>query len=76
MHDSPTERVAANVRAAAARKRATQTALAASLGISQQALSRRLLGHVEFRIDELHALATALDVPIDTLVCVDMEAAS
>ncbi|MEV6258033.1 helix-turn-helix transcriptional regulator [Nocardia sp. NPDC051911] len=57
MHPSPTERVAANVRAAAARKRASQAEIGAVIGISQAAVSQRLLGRVDFKSLELVKLA-------------------
>lgn len=60
--DRPREYVAANVRAEAARRRLTQTALAGKLGISQEALSRRLTGRVPISVDELVDYASALGV--------------
>lgn len=60
--------VAANVRAEVARRRARQTDLAALLGISQQAMSRRLTGEVAFDVDELQALASHLEVPASELL--------
>lgn len=68
MHHSPTERVAANVRAAAARSRVSQAAIGAVLGISQNAVSQRMLGRVQFKADELHKLAAFLDTPVIDLI--------
>lgn len=65
---TPRTTVADNVRAAMARRRVTQNALAADLDMTQQALSRRLTGAVAFNVDELHAAAAALDVPVTSLL--------
>lgn len=62
MQYSPGERVAAEIRTALALRRITQTQAAAALGVSQQALSRRLVGAVPLTVDELMALAKLLDV--------------
>jgi len=50
-----------------ARRSMTQRALAASLGMTQQALSRRLSGEVPFDVDELGRVAALLDVPVAVL---------
>lgn len=71
-----TERVAAEVRAQMARKRVTQTDLAAALGVSQMTISRRLNGRAPFDVEELAAVALALDVPLATLVTEPTAAAS
>lgn len=68
MPDSHSQVVAANVRAAAARKRASQSDLGRVLGVSQAAVSRRLLGRMSFRVDELRLLAEYLDAPIESLM--------
>lgn len=60
--------VAGNVRAAAARLRLRQADLASAIGLSQQAMSRRLSGEVAFDVDELHALATLLKVDVARLL--------
>ncbi len=60
--------VPANVRAELARHRKRQEDIAELLGLTRQALSRRLLGYVDFRIAELQAIADYLEVPIATLV--------
>lgn len=55
------------VRAALARRRLSQSDLGQHLGLSQAAVSRRLLGEVPFDIAELAAVAAFLDVPLDAL---------
>lgn len=65
---NPAQRVADNVRAEVARRKVSQTSLAELVGIRQQALSRRLNGNTPFRIDELFAIADALDVNVTELV--------
>jgi len=60
--------IAGNVRAEVARQRIPQARTAAALGQNQQWLSRRMTGHVEFRISELLILAEFLDVPITDLL--------
>ena len=62
------QRTAANVRAEMARKRITQTKLADSLGCSQGAISRRLLGRVPFDLNELERVAGQLGVKITDLI--------
>lgn len=65
---TPTERVAATVRAELARQRKTQVGLADALGLGRTAVSRRLSGEHPFRIDELHVVATYLGVPAASLL--------
>jgi transcriptional regulator with XRE-family HTH domain len=60
--------VASEVRAAIARKRVKQNALAAALGLSQPAISRRLSGDIEFSITELTATAQLLNIPLGDLL--------
>lgn len=60
MSNLPTERVAAEVRAAMARHRITQEHMARLLGLSQTALSRRLTGAVAFDVNELARVAEHL----------------
>jgi len=66
--NSPAQRVAAEVRAAMARNRVSQEAVARALGVSQTAVSRRLSGVVPFDINELECVAQFLGVPIQQLV--------
>jgi transcriptional regulator with XRE-family HTH domain len=60
--------VAGEVRAAMARRRISQTALAEALGMSQAAISRRLTGTIPFDVAELSAIATILGVPLSALL--------
>lgn len=68
MTHTPAQRIGANVRAEMARRGVSQTALAEQLGITQTAVSTRLRGKVAFNVDELAAVAAALDVPIGALL--------
>jgi transcriptional regulator with XRE-family HTH domain len=65
---TPAERVAAEVRAALARQGKRQRYAAEVLGISQQAMSRRMNGEIPFDVAELHKLADALAVPVETFM--------
>ena len=60
-------RVAASVRAEVARQNVLQSTLAARLGLSQRAVSRRVLGQVDFTAAELAHLAIVLAVPVADL---------
>lgn len=51
-----------------ARRRISQADVAAALGLSQAAVSRRLSGAVPFDVAELATIAAALDVDIADLV--------
>jgi transcriptional regulator with XRE-family HTH domain len=62
------QRIAATVRAEAARRNITQAQIGERLGFSQTFVSRRLLGRVEFSISELEALADMFDMPLSELV--------
>lgn len=66
LNPSPQD-VAANVRAEVARRRIRQGAIAERLGMDQRAVSRRLLGEVEFSATELQAVAELVGVPISSL---------
>lgn len=68
MTQTHSERVAATVRAEMARNRVSQTALAETLGLSQAAVSRRLLGAVPFDVDELAQVAELLNVTAASLI--------
>lgn len=67
MAESLTPDIAANVRAEVARRRLRQADIAEHLGLDQRAVSRRLLGQVEFSASELAELAELLGTPIATL---------
>lgn len=67
-----TDRVAANIRAEMARRRVFQWDLAQVIGFTnknsgQVAMSRRLSGAVQFRADELAAIAEFLGVSVADL---------
>jgi transcriptional regulator with XRE-family HTH domain len=62
------EAVAAEVRAATARYRMSQSKIAKALGISQPALSRRYSGVIAFDTDELFGIAKLLNVPLSELL--------
>lgn len=66
--NSPSQRVAANVRAELGRHRRSQTELGQALGLTQSAVSRRLAGKVAFDIDELHTMAEWLGVTLAVLL--------
>lgn len=68
--------VADEVRGGMARARVTQTQLAAALGLSQPAISRRLQGKVDFTVSELRDVAAMLGVPISQLLDERSEVAS
>lgn len=50
-----------------ARSGKTQADLAAAIGKTRQAVSRRLTGLTTFRLDELQAIADLLCVPLESL---------
>lgn len=49
------------------RRRVSQTALSAAMGMSQSALSRKLRGYVPWDIDDMAAIARFFDVPVTAL---------
>lgn len=73
MSQAPISDVAANVRAEVARRRLRQAAIAEHLELDQRAVSRRLLGQVDFSVPELQALAELLEVPVSSL-CGEVQA--
>lgn len=62
------QRTAANIRKEMESKKVGQIALADLVGMSQSALSRRLLGQVPFDISEIEQIASALRVPVQRLI--------
>jgi transcriptional regulator with XRE-family HTH domain len=60
--------VAAEVRAAIARKQVTQRDFAAAVGLTQSGVSRRLSGRTDFTIPELTAAANFLGVELTSLL--------
>ncbi len=63
------EAVASEVRAEAARQRASQSTIALLLGTSTGTVSRKMRATYGFDIDELCALASAWDVPVVNFLC-------
>ncbi|AYN58663.1 helix-turn-helix DNA-binding protein [Arthrobacter phage Ryan] len=74
MSESISERVAANVRAEAARAKLSQKHIAVALGLSQSSANRRWLGVTPINVDELYALADSFGVPVTTLLPDDTRA--
>jgi transcriptional regulator with XRE-family HTH domain len=72
MTSTPAEQVAANLRAEIARQRISQRDLANYLGLSQQSVSARLLGRIPLDVNELVRVAEFLNVPLGTLLPVDL----
>lgn len=68
MSETPTSRVADNVRAEMARRKVTQRDLAEGLGLSQASVSKRLMGAVPWDVNELAAVASLLGVELSVLV--------
>lgn len=62
------EFISENVRAEMARRRVTQTQLAANLNLSRAGLSARLSGKTLWGINELIPVADALGVSVATLI--------
>ena len=65
---TPTAQTGRNVRAEMARAGVSQIDLAERVGLSQSGLSKRLRGDVPFDVNELDAIATALGVPVVSLL--------
>lgn len=61
-------KVAAIIRAEAARHRVSQTRIAASLDLSQAAVSRRMSGVTPWELDELPQVAQLLDLSLADLL--------
>lgn len=68
--------VAAEVRVALARQGGTQADLATKAGLSKASLSRKMRGDVAFTVDELVAVAIALDVDAGSLIAPALATAS
>lgn len=65
---SPTYLIARNVRAEMARRGRKQSSLAVALGLSTASISDRLTGKVPIDVNELHAIALFLGVPLAELL--------
>lgn len=50
------------------RARTTQTALGKSIGMTQAALSKKIHGERKWSLDDLHAVASALNVSVASLI--------
>ncbi|WP_334153039.1 helix-turn-helix domain-containing protein [Microbacterium sp.] len=50
------------------RARTTQTSLGKSIGMTQTALSKKIHGERKWTLDDLHAVASALNVSVATLI--------
>lgn len=68
MSQTTAEVVGAAVRAELARAGKSQNDLAAVLGVTQTAVSKRLRGVTPFDVNELAAVAAALDVDMSVLI--------
>lgn len=68
MSQSTAEVVGATVRAELARAGKSQTDLAVVLGVTQTAVSKRLRGVTPFDVNELAAVAAALDLDMSVLI--------
>ena len=66
--------VRATIRAELARRGRTQTALADAVGMSQVAMSRRLLGQTPIDLDDLEGIAAFLQMPVSALLPVEASA--
>lgn len=66
--ESLTQRIAMRLGNHMKDQKVSQTVVAAHLHMSQAALSRRLLGRVEFRPSEVEAVAALMGVPVADLV--------
>ena len=64
MNPTVHEAVAGEVRATLARQRRSARSVALQLGWKQGYLSRRITGETPFTINDLAAIAAALDVPL------------
>lgn len=68
MPDSLQSYVAAEIRAQLARRRVTQSELAAAVGVSNAWVSVRLSGKQAIDLNDLESIAAAIDVPVYDLL--------
>jgi transcriptional regulator with XRE-family HTH domain len=68
LQTTPTDTVAANIRAEIGRQRISQRKLAGALGMSPAAMSDRLTGKTPIDVNELHAIAGALALDVSELL--------
>lgn len=71
MEQTTTERIAGQVRAILAQRRLTRRWLADQVGMPVSTLNRRLTGSQAFTVDELAAVAAALDIATVSLFPAD-----
>lgn len=64
MNEPTTDPIASSVRAELARRKVRQGVVASELGMTQQALSRRLNGITPFKAHELQLIASLVDVDV------------
>ncbi len=64
----PTDPTLTTIRVEMVRRGLRQQDLAEAIGCTQGAISARLTGRIQFRLDELRAIAALLDVDIADLV--------
>ncbi len=62
-----TERIAANIRAEAARQRIMQCTFAEALGVSRGAMNHRWHGRKPYGLEELETVSRLLNIPIADL---------
>lgn len=62
------EEIAANVRAAKARRRVSDSVIADALNLPRSGVSERMNGHARWQIEEIEALTEILDVPLEQLL--------
>jgi len=62
--NSPSSRIAGEIRAALARARIPQTDVADALNMSQASVSRRLTGDTPLDVNELQVIADLVGVPM------------
>lgn len=62
------EEIAANARAAKARRQVTDADIAQALGITRPGVSERMNGKVRWQIEELEELADFLDTTLEELL--------
>lgn len=66
--NTPTDRLADEIRAEMKRKRLTQERVAQAVGLSTGAYSSRLNGHTPWRFGEVEQVCAALDVDLADLI--------
>jgi transcriptional regulator with XRE-family HTH domain len=74
MQRNERDQIANGVRAELARHRMTQTQAAVLLCISRQAMSKKLLGEIPLRAEELAKIADALGIPVSRFFTVEVTA--